>query len=186
MKKAEADIHLETRAEILRVARRCAPCLEMLGPLTFLGDPASEAQRRNWIDSVWLPLLSVSLGNAQALCRRGQSTLTAIDKDLDRHLAGPLAKSSRAAGLLLASSIKAPAGETGFSQYLQSVICGESPGHFAVVFGARAGLFHVPPHLARAAMLFLEMRAASIQDLWPAIEDALAKRSDSQEKFLAA
>lgn len=35
-------------------------------------------------------------------------------------------------------------------------------------------------------MLFLEMRAASIQDLWPAIEDALAKRSDSQEKFLAA
>lgn len=185
MKTAHADIHLETRAEILRVARRLAPCLNTLGPISFLGDPAAPAQRRAWIESTWLPILSVSLGNAQTLFGHKHEKLVAVDTELDTRLAGPLAKSSRAAGRQLADA-RIPAGEPRFATYLEAVRRGTSPGHFAVLFGARAGIFHIPPHLARAAFLFLEMRAARLPDLWPAIEEGLATPPGSAGNFLAA
>jgi hypothetical protein len=185
VKTADADIHLETRAEIFRVAKRCAPCLDTLGPITFLANPASEQQRRAWIEATWQPIVSVSLRKSQTLCRRPHTSLIAVDRELDERLAGPLAKSSRAAGLRLASYSRAPAGETCFSNYIQTVLQGESPGHFAIVFGARAGLFDIPPHIARAALLFLEMRAARLQDLWPAIEDCLSFSPEPLKKLQA-
>jgi hypothetical protein len=185
VKTAHADIDLETRAEILRVARRLAPCLDTLGPISFLGDPAAPAQRRSWIESTWHPILSVSLRKAQNLSGHTHEKLVAVDNELDARLAGPLAKSSRAAGRQLAAA-RVPAGEPRFSTYLEAVRRDKSPGHFAVIFGARAGIFHIPPHLARAAFLFLEMRAARLPDLWPAIEDGLAIPDGSAGIFRAA
>jgi hypothetical protein len=59
-------------------------------------------------------------------------------------------------------------------KYLEAVKREESPGHFAVVFAARASVFHIPLPITRAALVFLEMRAAPIDSLWTIIENCLA------------
>ena len=43
-----------------------------------------------------------------------------------------------------------------------------------MVFAARASVFHIPLPMTRAALLFLEMRAAPIESLWAIIENCLA------------
>ena len=183
MKPADANTHLETRAEILRIARRLAPCLDSLGPLTFLGNPLSGAQCRNWLDAVWQPIVSKALQKAFTLRSRGHLDLERIDRELDSRLAGPLAKSSRAAGRELAMRFQAPEGENHLARFLADIRRGETPGHFAIVFGARASAFHIPLPASRAALIFLEMRAAPIDQIWPIVEKCL---SESPEKILAA
>ena len=186
MKKADATIHLETRSEIFRTAKRCAPCLDFLGPISFLGDPASEDQRRHWIESVWRPILSTGLQQAYLLCRQGHRELMRLDGDIDTRLAGPLAKTSRAAGRELAAHIHAPQGEKSLSRFLEEVRLGNTPGHFAVVFGSRAAAFHIPMPTCLAAFVLLEMSAARLPDLWPAIEDCLTVPAGPAENILAA
>jgi hypothetical protein len=183
VKPADANTHIETRAEILRIAKRLAPCLDSLGRLTFLGDPLSEPQRRNWVDTVWQPIVSEALRKAYNLRNRGHLDLERIDRELDNRLAGPLAKFSRAAGRELATRFQAPEGENHLARFLNDIRRGETPGHFAIVFGARASAFHIPLTISRAALIFLEMRAAPIDQLWPIVEKCL---SESPEKILAA
>jgi len=172
MKSAAEMQALETRAEIFRVAKLCAPCLDSIGLLTFHGDPTATAELHSWRDSVWIPRISPALEKAHAACKIGSRELIEIDRQID--LAGPLAKTHRAAGRLLATNFTAPASEPALLKYLEAVKHGEAPGHFTVVFAARASVFHIPLPMTRAALLFLEMRAAPIESLWAIIEDCLA------------
>lgn len=172
MKPAAEMSALETRAKILRTAKLCAPCLDSMGLLTFHGEPAATAELQCWRDSVWIPRISPALEKTHAAGRIGSRELIEIDRQLD--LAGPLAKTHRAAGRLLATNFTAPASEPALLKYLEAVKHGEAPGHFAVVFAARASVFHIPLPMTRAALLFLEMRAAPIESLWAIIESCLA------------
>ena len=172
MKSAAEMSALETRAEIFRVAKLCAPCLDSMGLLTFHGDPTATAELHCWRDSVWISRISPALEKAHAACKIGSRELVEIDRQLD--IAGPLAKTHRAAGRLLATNFTAPASEPSLLKYLEAVKHGEAPGHFAVVFAARASVFHIPLPMTRAALLFLEMRAAPMESLWAIIEDSLA------------
>ncbi|MFM8365186.1 MAG: hypothetical protein ACKOAS_08560 [Verrucomicrobiota bacterium] len=183
MKPADANTHLETRTEIFRIAKRLVPCLDSLGPLTFLGDPVSVPQRRNWIDSVWQPILSPAFQKSCSPGQSGHREWLRLDREIDSHLAGPLAKSSRSAGLHLASHIHAPDGEPQLAKLLHDIRQGTTPGHFAIVFAARASSFHIPATISRAALIFLEMRAAPIDQLWPIVEECV---SATPEKILAA
>lgn len=172
MKSAGEMSAYESRAEIFRVAKLCAPCLDAMGMLTFHGDPSSAADLKAWRDSVWTPWISPALETAHAACKLGSRELIAIDRQLD--LAGPLAKTHRAAGRLLATQFTAPASEPALLKFLEAVRRIETPGHFAVVFAARASVFHIPLPMTRAALVFLEMRSAPIDSLWPIIENCLA------------
>jgi hypothetical protein len=186
MKSADASNPLETRAEIFRIAKRIAPCLDSLDSITFLGDPASDSQRRNWIDAVWLPILCNSLQNAHTLCKQGHRELIQLDQKLDARLAGPIAKSSRAAGRELALHSTAPAAENHLARYLEDVRRSNTPGHFAIVFGARASAFHIPVPASRAALVFLEMRSAQATQFWPIVEECLAALPPAPNQILAA
>lgn len=165
---------LESRAEVFRIAKLCAPCLDTMGPLTFHGDPVLETERKCWRDTVWLPRISPTVETAYAACKLGSRELIEVDRQLDLQLAGPLAKTSRAAGRQLATQFLAPASEPALQKFLTAVKTNSSPGHIAVVFTARASIFHIPLPTTRAALLFLEMRAAPINSLWPILEDCLA------------
>jgi hypothetical protein len=172
MKSAEEMSALETRAEIYRVAKLCAPCLDSIGLLTFHGVPSSASELKDWRESVWSRWISPAIESAHASCKLGSRELIAIDQRLD--LAGPLSKTHRAAGRQLATQFTAPASEPALLKYLEAVKREESPGHFAVVFAARASVFHIPLPMTRAALIFLEMRAAPIDSLWTIIENCLA------------
>lgn len=186
VKKADGLVELETRAEILRVAKRCAPCLDTLGPITFAADPSSAADRRHWIQSTWLPLVSTAVRKAHDLHRRGHLDLKKVDADLDSRLVGPLAKTSRAAGRHLAARAHAPEGERLLAKYLDDVRHATTPGHFAVVFASRAGAFHIPLATCHAALFFLEMRNAPLPGLWEAVQDCLSQSTASGPRILAA
>ena len=172
MKSAAEMSALETRAEIFRVAKLCAPCLDFLGLLTFHGDPKSTSELQLWRDSVWIPRICPAIEKAHAACKIGSRELTEIDRRFD--LAEPLAKTHCAAGRMLATNFTAPASEPALLKYLDAVKRSETPGHFAVVFAARSSVFHIPLPMTRAALLFLEMRAAPIELLWDIIENCLA------------
>ena len=165
---------LESRAEIFRIAKLCAPCLDSVGLLTFHGNPVSETERQSWRDSVWIPRLSPAMETAHAACKLGSREIIQIDRQLDLDLSGPLAKTHRIAGRQLATQFTAPASEPALLKYLEAVKNGNSPGHFAVVFATRASVFHIPLPMARAALVFLEMRAAPIDSLWAIIDNCLA------------
>ncbi len=183
MKPADANTHLETRAEILRIAKRLVPCLDSLGPLTFLGDPISDSQLRNWISSVWQPILFPAFQKSCLPGQGGHREWLRLDREIDTRLAGPLAKSSRAAGFHLTSHIHALEAEPHLAKLLRDIRQGTTPGHFAIVFAARASSFHIPITISRAALIFLEMRQAPVDQLWPTVEQCL---SASSEKILAA
>ena len=176
----------ETRAEIFRIARLCAPAFDSLGRITFEGDPSSELHRHRWRDAVFLPCLVPAVRASYLAGSRGYRELVAVDQNLDARLTGPLAKNSRATGRQIALSAKAPVGETALERYLPAVERGESPGHMAVVFTARAAAFHQPLPLVVAAIVFLEFRASSIGDLWPAIEDCLVQIPPTETGLRAA
>ena len=99
--------------------------------------------------------------------------MAAADAALDAKLAGPIAKSSRAAGRLIAASMHAPAGEQGLEKFLRAIDRGESPGHMATVFASRASIFHFPKDIILAGLVFAEMRTARVEELWPLIDDCL-------------
>ena len=71
MKSAGEMSPTEMRAEIFRVARLCAPCLDSMGPATFHGNPAALPELTNWRDSVWIPCLSPALEAALAVGKIG-------------------------------------------------------------------------------------------------------------------
>lgn len=186
MKSAGEMSPTEMRAEIFRVAKLCAPCLDSMGPATFHGNPTASSELTNWRDSVWTPCVSPALEAAHAAAKTGSRELIEIDRQLDLHLAGPLAKTSRAAGRQLATQFLAPASEPALLKFLAAVKTNSSPGHLAVVFAARASIFHIPLPTARAALVFLEMRAAPIDLLWPILEDCLAGAKPAPASLHAA
>ena len=186
MKSAGEMSAYESRAEIFRVAKLCAPCLDSMGSLTFHGDPTSPADLHCWRDSVWTPRISQALEKAHAACKIGSRELIEIDRELDLSLAGPLAKTHRVAGRQLATQFTAPASEPALLKFLDAVKRNETPGHFTVVFAARASVFHIPLPMTRAALVFLEMRSAPIDSLWPILELCLAAKKPSSSSFHAA
>jgi hypothetical protein len=173
MKSAAEMSALETRSEIFRIAKLCAPCLDSMGLLTFHGDPKSTLELQCWSESVWIPQVSPAVEKAHAACKIGGRELIEVDRQLN--LAGPQAKTHRSAGRQLATNFTAPSSESTLLKYFDAVKRSESPGHFAVVFAARASVFHIPLPMTRAALLFLEMRTAPIESLWDIIGNCLAR-----------
>ena len=171
MNTAGESSDFATRAEIFRIARFCAPSLDTLGHVTFTGDPSISNQLQQWRDAVLVPHIAPAARSAYRAAKRGFRELSAADKQLD--LAGPLAKNSRAAGRLIARSTRAPVGETALERYLTAVDREECPGHMAVVFAARAAVFHLPEPLVLAAIVFVELRSSPIGDLWPYVETCI-------------
>ncbi len=186
MKSAGEMSPTEMRAEIFRVARLCAPCLDSMGSATFHGNPTSSSELTKWRDSVWNPCVSPALDAAHAAAKTGSRELIEVDRQLDLQLAGPLAKTSRAAGRQLATQFLAPASEPALLKFLAAIKTNASPGHLAVVFAARASIFHIPLPTTRAAMLFLEMRAAPIDSFWPILEDCLVGAKPAPASLHAA
>jgi hypothetical protein len=174
MKPAGDQTLLEMRAEIFRLVRLCAPDLATLGTITFDGDAENEQQRRQWRDSVFVPVLVPAMAGAWLAGKQGYREMVAADAALDAKLAGPLAKKSRAAGRLIAASMHAPTGEHGLEKFLRAITCGDSPGHMATVFAARASIFHFPKDIVAAGLVFSEMRTARVDELWRVIEDCLS------------
>jgi hypothetical protein len=173
MKPAGDQALLEMRAEIFRLVRLCAPDLATLRSITFDGQAASERQRRQWRDAVFVPVLVPAVGAAWLAGKQGFREMAAADASLDAKLAGPIAKSSRAAGRLIAASMHAPAGEQGLEKFLRAIDRGESPGHMTAVFAARASIFHFPKDIILAGLVFAEMRTARVEELWSVIDDCL-------------
>jgi hypothetical protein len=174
MKPASDQALLEMRAEIFRLVRLCAPDLATVGRITFDGEAADERQRRHWRDAVFIPVLVPAVGAVWSAAKQGFREMAAADAALDSKLAGPLAKNSRDAGRLIAASMHAPAGEQGLEKFLRAIGKGESPGHLAVVFAARASIFHFPKDIILAGLVFAEMRTARVEELWSVIDDCLA------------
>ncbi len=174
------------RTEILRAARLCAPNLESVGALTFTGDAADPAQISAWAESVLRPHLVPAADSAWKFGRTGVRELLAADKLLSEKLAGPLARNSRSAGTKTALAAQAPAGETALARYMQSLSRGETDGNFAVVFCARAGVFHIPKNIALAALVFMELRAVPLPQLWDAIDACAAVFPAPDNKGLRA
>ena len=173
MKPAGNQALLEMRAEIFRLVRLCAPDLATLGSITFDGDASNEHKRRQWRDAVFVPVLVPALEAAWSAGKQGFREMAAADTSLDAKLAGPLAKTSRAAGRMIAASMHAPAGEQGLEKFLRAIDRGESPGHMAAVFAARASIFHFPKDIILAGLVFAEMRTAHVEELWSVIDDCL-------------
>lgn len=186
MKPADDQAILEMRAEIFRLVRLCAPDLATLGVITFDGQAENERQRKQWRDSIFLPVLVPAVGAAWAAAKQGFREMAAADAALDAKLAGPLAKSSRAAGRLIAASLHAPAGEQGFDKFLRAVDSGGSPGHMATVFSARASIFHFPKDIILAGLVFAEMRTARVENLWGLIDDCLDSIPASEPSIFRA
>lgn len=187
MKPSGDQSILEMRAEIFRLARLCAPDLAALGNITFDGNPHNDRERRQWRDAVFLPVLVPAADAAWLAAKQGCREMLAADAALDAKLAGPLAKRSRAAGRLAASSLHAPTGELGLAKFLAAINDGSSPGHFTTVFAARASIFHFPKHIVLPALVFIEMRAARLEALWDIINDCIdASRTAVPSIFQAA
>jgi hypothetical protein len=164
---------LEMRAEIFRLVRLCAPNLASLGTITFEGEASNERQRRHWVESVFVPVLAPAIQTAWWAGKSGFREMAAADAAIDTKLVGPLAKTSRAAGRQIAACLHAPIGEVGLERFLSAILRGETPGHMATVFAARASVFHFPRDVMLAGLAFTEMRTARVGDLWTIIEDCL-------------
>jgi hypothetical protein len=162
------------RAEIFRAARLCAPCHHQFDVLTFRADPSAVDSRRRWRDSVFLPLLAPAVCDAIDAAKAGCRELATVDRRLDPVLAAPLAAASREAGRLLAFSLEAPSNERALKRHIEAVRRGESPGHLAVLLGARASAFHTGRCMAVAALAFLEMSGAAPAVFWEAVLDCVA------------
>lgn len=184
MNSAGESSDFATRAEIFRIARFCAPPWDTLGQVTFTGNPAIREQLHQWRDAILVPHIAPAMRSAYWAAKRGFRELSAADEKLD--LVGPLAKNSRAAGRLIARSTRAPAGETTLERYLCAVDREECPGHMAIVFAARAAVFHLPEPLVLAAMVFIELRSSMIDDLWPCVEECVQAIPPSQSGLCAA
>jgi len=175
------------RAEIFRAARLCAPCMDRLGVLTFEGSPLQESARALWCDSVLVKHLLPSLTAAhQATSTRGFRELLEIDAQLDACLSGPTARRSRAAGRMVALDFRPPACERALARYCAAQESGESSGHLTTILSARAAVFHIPPHLALSALIFLEMRTAPVARFWPCVEACLLRVPQSGHLLRAA
>ena len=163
------------RAEIFRAARMCAPCMDRLGILTYQASPLNESLRARWCSSVLLNHLMPAVSSAHLATNNfGFRELLAVDALLDSGLAGPMAKDSRTAGRLVAMDSRPPAAERALKRYCLAVESGNSSGHLATVLSARAAVFHIPPQMAVAALVFLEMRAAPVTMFWPCVESCLS------------
>ncbi|MFZ4780305.1 MAG: hypothetical protein ACOYM3_33545 [Terrimicrobiaceae bacterium] len=164
------------RAEIFRAARLCAPCMDRLGVLTFTGSPLNEAARSLWCDSVLVKHLAPSISTAHvATTSRGFRELMDVDALLDNSLSGPTARRSRAAGRMVALDFRPPACERALARYCATQESGESPGHLTTILSARAAVFHIPPHMALSALIFLEMRSAPVKEFWSCVEACLLR-----------
>ena len=162
------------RAEIFRAARMCAPCMDRLGALTYQASPLNQRLRNQWCESVLLGHLVPALASAHlATSNFGLRELLEVDVRLDAVLAGPVAGSSRSAGRIVAMDLRPPAAERSLKRYFSAVESGDSSGHLTTVLSARAAVFHIPPQMAVAALVFLEMRAAPVQDFWACVESCL-------------
>jgi len=165
---------LETRAEIFRLARICAPSLDQLGKLTFQGNPSNTAIRRVWRDTVLVPVLAPALESAWLAGKAGFRELLAADAALEARLATSMTPGSRAAGRQMAAAFHAPAGETGLLKFREAILRGETPGHMAILFAGRAAVFHFPRPLVLPALVFAEMREVRVAELWTLIDDCIA------------
>ncbi len=164
------------RAEIFRVARLCAPCMDRMGMLTFTGSPLNETARSLWCDSVLIKHLAPSISAAYvATTSRGFRELMAVDALLDTTLSGPTARRSRAAGRMVALDFRAPASERALARYCAALEAGEATGHLSTILSARAAVFHIPPQMALSAFVFLEMRGAPVKDFWSCVEACLVR-----------
>jgi len=162
------------RAEIFRAARMCAPCMDRLGVLTFQASPLNESLRAGWCSSVLANHLIPAISSAHlATSNFGFRELLAVDARLDAGLAGPTARNSRAAGRIVATDFRPPAAERALKRYFTAVESGKSSAHLATVLSARAAVFHIPPQMAVAALVFLEMRAAPVAMFWTCVEHCL-------------
>lgn len=162
------------RAEIFRAARMCAPCMDRLGVLTFQAPPLNESLRSRWCASVLMNHLMPAVSAAHlAAGNFGFRELLEVDARLDSGLAAPMAGQSRAAGRIVAMDFRPPAAERALRRYCEAVESGKSSGHIATVLSARAAVFHIPPRMALAALVFLEMRSAPVASFWPCVEACL-------------
>ena len=162
------------RAEIFRAARMCAPCMDRLGVMTYQASPLNEPQRAGWCASVLLNHLIPAISSAHlAASNFGFRELLAVDARLDSGLAGPTARDSRSAGRLVATDFHPPSAERALKRYCSAVESGKSSGHLVTVLSARAAVFHIPPQMAVAALVFLEMRAAPVARFWTCVEGCL-------------
>jgi hypothetical protein len=176
----------QTRAEIVRAAKLCAPGIESLGTLTFDGDPVNPNAVTAWREAVFLPLLAPAIREATIAAKHGCRELVLVDASLDMRLAGPLAKTSRTSGRSIAAALQAPNSEPVLKKFLAAVAGGESPGHAAVVFAARASVFHFPACIVAGALVLLEMRAAPIDASWAAVESCIASLPPADTSLRAA
>lgn len=186
MSASEGHPLCQTRAEIIRAAKLCAPGIESLGKLTFEGDPADSTAVDRWRDAVFIPLLAPAIREATLAAKQGCRELVRIDTSLDKRLAGPLAKTSRAAGKTIAAALQAPNSEPILKKFLAAVDRGESPGHAAVVFAARASVFHFPERIVAGALVLLEMRAAPLDASWAAVSSCIASIPPADASLRAA
>lgn len=176
----------QTRAEIVRAAKLCAPGIESLGTLTCEGDPVDPAAVTAWRGAVFLPLLAPAIRDTTLAAKHGCREMVRVDTLLDKRLAGPLAKTSRASGRAIAAALQAPNSEPALKKYLAAVERGESPGHAAVVFAARASVFHFPERIVAGALVLLEMHAAPLDAAWAAVESCIASLPPAHASLRAA
>jgi len=175
------------RAEIFRAARMCAPCMDRLGVLTYQTSPLNEALRNQWCEAVLLSHLVPAVSAAHlAIANFGLRELLEIDSRLDSVLAGPMAGSSRSSGRIVAGDLRPPAAERVLKRYLSAVESGDSSGHLTTVLSARAAVFHIPPRMTVAALVFLEMRAAPVTSFWTCVESCLKLVPQSAHLLRAA
>lgn len=174
MHELDPSHHHPVRAEIFRAAKMCAPCMDRLGTLTFDASPLNRTMRDLWCGSVLAKHLLPAISAAHlATTSRGARELLEIDAILDSNLAGPAARRSKAAGRMVAADFRPPAAERSLSRYFGLLGSVESSGHLATVLSARAAVFHIPPRMALAALVFLEMRSAPVTGFWTCVEECL-------------
>ncbi len=170
-------IHFEMRAEVFRAARLCAPGMAHLGPVTFQEDASNPLAMIRWRESVFQAALAPVASRALEAARLGVRELVDIDRSCERLFPAPLREASRRAGCRLASARSAPMGETTLARFLEKIAAGDCPGHLAVVFAARAAVFHFPVPVVLAGLVFVEMRGLRLDRLWTVIEEAVPSRT---------
>jgi hypothetical protein len=186
MSASESQPLCQIRTEILRAAKLCSPGLESLGRLTFDSDPTEVSAVAHWRDAVFLPLLAPAIRDTATASRQGCRELVCVDKALDKRLAGPLAKTSRASGLAIANALQAPNSEPALKKFLAAVGAGTTPGHMVIVFSARASVFHFPVQVIAGALVVLEMRTATVDSAWGAVQSCLESLPPAEASLRAA
>jgi hypothetical protein len=176
----------QIRTEILRAVKLCAPGLELLGRTTFDADPRDSNAVAHWRDAVFLPFLSSAIHEATTAANVGCRELLMIDASLDSRLAGPLAQASRASGRIVAAALRAPDSAPALKKFLAAVDDGTTPGHMAVIFAARAGVFHFPARVVAGAFVLLEMRSAPLDTAWATVQACLEALPPANSSLRAA